>query len=486
MKKSISVILTMLILMSAVSCSESKTSEESTSETIAAEASETLESVAEEETAEEDTKTHYADEIAAQDYDGWTLNVANDGLSTEYFSAITVDELTGDVFNDAIYERNVRVMEKFNVLIEEYTTGSPALIKNSVTAGSHDVGFGYVLLRSCMGLISGNYVKAISDMPVFDLSKPYWDAGSQKTLSIGDKYYFGHCDIGFDHYESMAMLFYNGNLLEDNNITETPYDLYKSGKWTLDKMYDMMQTAAKDANGDGKMDETNDIYGWAGRDFEYLPSLYASNTSLVKYDDSQSTYILNLTDETVMAVGDKLNKIINDANLALPGRNDTTRNLFKEGKVLFYSRLMGDFRNLRDKEDDYGIICYPSLEENTDGMVYIQNPYAVMIPSDCEDDERLATLIEDLAADTYDNVLSVYIDKAVIGKGVRDQESAELLREFISKRAYDMCYAFDLGTPIEAYGSALKNNGYASAQTRYERVFAKGISNAMSKLGVGE
>ena len=45
------------------------------------------------------------------------------------------------------------------------------------------------------------------------------------------------------------------------------------------------------------------------------------------------------------------------------GRNDETRNLFKAGGCLFYSRLLGDFRNLRDKEDDYGIICFPALEE---------------------------------------------------------------------------------------------------------------------------
>ena len=487
MKKSISVILAMLMLISAVSCSESNNNEESTSETTASESAETAESVSTEETAEEeDTSTHDADEIAAQDYDGWTLRIANDGLNPEYFSAFTVEELTGDAFNDSIYERNVRVMDKFNISIEEINTGSTTLIKNSVTAGSHDVGFGYVLLQNCMGLISSEYVKAISDMPVIDLSKPYWDAKSQSVLTFNGKLYYGHCDISFDHYEGMALLFYNGQLLEDNNITETPYDLYGSGKWTLDKMYDMMQTVAKDANGDGKMDETNDIYGWAGREFEYLPSLYASNTSLIKYDDSQSTYVLNLTDETVMAVGDMLNKIINDTNLALPGRNDTTRNLFKEGKVLFYSRLMGDFRNLRDKEDDYGIICYPSLEENTDGTVYIQNTFTVMIPADCEDDERLATLIEDLAADTYDNVLDVYIDKAVIGKGTRDQQSAELLREFISKRAYDLCYAFNLFTPIEGYNAALKNNGYASAQSRYELVFSKTVAKVLENLGVGE
>lgn len=490
MKKTLALLLAMLMLLSAVSCSESKSSGDDANETKPAENTTTVvnsdSSAADAESEESDGKTHYADEIAAQDFEDWTLQIANDVLNPEYFSSFTAEELTGDAFNDAIYDRNVRVMEKFNVSIEEIATGAGDLIKNSVTAGTGDVGFGYVLLQNCMTLIMGNYVKPISDMPVFDLSKPYWDKGSQKTLTFGDKLYYGHCDISFDHYEGMALLFYNGFLLENNNIAETPYELYTSGKWTLDAMFDMMQKVARDENGDGKMDEKNDTFGWAGREFEYLPSLYSSNVNLLKYDETESTYVFNIMDETVMAVGDKLNQIINDTNYSLPGRNDTTRNLFKEGNVLFYSRLMGDFRNLRDKEDDYGIICYPSVYENTDGMVYIQNPFTIMIPSDCNNDERLATVIEALAADTYDNVLDVYIEKAVIGKGARDIESANLLREFISKRAYDLCYAFGIFAPIEAYNTGLKASKYSSAAARYERVFEKSMAKALDALGVGE
>ena len=484
-KNSISLLLALMLLLSAVSCSES--TENSAEETTAAPT--VSEEVSAEEAAaaeEDDGKTHYADEIAAVDYDGWTLRIANDGLSAEYFSGFTMEELTGDAFNDAIYDRNVRVSEKFNITIEENNGGSVNLIKNAVTAGTGDVGFGYVLFYNCMSLISENYVKAVSDMPVFDFSKPYWDPGSQETLTMGGKLFYGHCDISFDHYEGMALLFYNGDLLEDNSIAETPYELYTSGKWTLDAMLNMMTTVARDENGDGVMDAAHDTFGWAGREFEYLPSLYSSNLRLIKYDESTGTYAMNLVDDGVMAVGDMLNKIINDKNIALPGRNDETRNLFKEGGVLFYSRLMGDFRNLRDKEDDYGIICYPSLEENTDGMVYIQNPFTVMIPSDCDDDERLATLIEALAADTYDNVLDIYIEKAVIGKGARDIESANLLRDFISKRAYDLSYAFDVFDVITAYTNSIPGGNYASASSRYEKSFTKKIEKSLAALGVGE
>ena len=485
LKRSLSLLLVLVMMLSAAACSES--TENSAEETTAAPtASEEVPGAEEAVVEEDDGKTHFADEIAAVDYDGWTLRIANDGLSAEYFSGFTMEELTGDAFNDAIYDRNVRVSEKFNITLEENNSGSVNLIKNSVTAGTGDVSFGYVLFQSCMGLISQNYVKAVSDMPVFDFSKPYWDPGSQETLTMGGKLYYGHCDISFDHYEGMALLFYNGDLLEANNISETPYELYTGGKWTLDAMLNMMTTVARDENGDGVMDAAHDIFGWAGREFEYLPSLYSSNLRLIQYDANENTYKMNVVDDGVMAVGDMLNKIINDKTIALPGRNDETRNLFKEGGVLFYSRLMGDFRNLRDKEDDYGIICYPSLEENTDGMVYIQNPFTVTIPSDCDNDERLATLIEALAADTYDNVLDIYIDKAVIGKGARDLESANLLRTFITKRAYDLSYAFNVFEAVKAYNNGLPGGNYASAASRSEKAFNKNLGKALTALGIGE
>jgi len=483
MKRRLSLLLALFMLLSASACSESTENSAADPQNTAASADVTAET--ETPVEEDDGKTHYADEIAAVDYDGWTLHIANDGLNPEYFSAFTVEEETGDAFNDAIYNRNLRVSEKFNITMEENYTGSVNLIKNSVTAGTGDVGFGYVLFYNCMGLISQNYVKAVSDMPVFDFSKPYWDRGSQETLTLGGKLFYGHCDISFDHYEGMALLFYNGTLLEDNSISETPYELYTSGQWTLDAMYNMMTQVARDENGDGVMDSEHDIFGWAGREFEYLPSLYSSNLRLIQYDEAEDTYKMSLVDDGIMAVGDMLNKIINDKTIALPGRNDETRNLFKEGGVLFYSRLMGDFRNLRDKEDDYGIISYPSLEENTDGMIYIQNPFTIMIPSDCQDDERLATLIESLAADTYDNVLDIYIEKAVIGKGARDRESANLLRTFIEKRAYDLSYAFDVFEAINAYNSAIPGSTYASADSRYQKVFSKKIAKSLEALGIG-
>ena len=434
--------------------------------------------------AEEDggNASDYFNRLEAKDYGGWTLNIANDELHPDWFIGFTAEELTGDEFNDCLYNRSVSVQDKFNVVVSEHHDGSVDGIKNCVMAGSGDVGFGYVIAASCMEMITGKYVKAMSEMPCIDMSRPYWDQGAQKTLTFFGRMYYGYCDISWDHYESMAIMYYNGFLLDENGVEESPYDLFREGRWTLDTMYGMVSTVARDLDGDGVMNVRKDLYGWAGRDFSFLPSLYSSGLRIIRYDEEEETFVMDITQEKVMAVGDMMNKIINDKSLSSVGGNDENRNLFKAGRSLFYSRLLGDFRHLRDKEDDYGIICFPPLEENTDVMVYVQNPYAILVPSDCPDDERLGTLIEALAAYTYDNILDVYINRSVIGKGLRDEQSAELLREFIKVRAFDLGYAFNVKNPMEAYVIGVTTGNYASAQKRTEKVFQKNIEKTVKAL----
>lgn len=478
LKRSTAIFLLLSMLLSASACSENSENSDVNADTSNTPAVTETEF----QLVEEDGTTHYADLIEAVDYEGWTFHIANDGLSTDYFSAFTVEELTGDDFNDAIFNRNERVMDKFNIKITESYNGSVNALKSDVTAGTGEVAFGQVLFRSCMGLILQDYIRPISSLPGVDLTKPYWDRGSVETLTFNGNYYFAHGDLGWDHYEGMAVIFYNGELLTDNNITETPYDLYMEDRWTIDNMHSMMNTVSRDTNGDGKMDIKYDIFGFTGRDFEYLPSLHSSNIQLVTYNEDSEAFTMNYLNETVMQVGDKLNAMLNDANISHPAWDSESRNVFKEGRALFYSRLLGDFRNLRDKEDDYGIVSFPCLNENEPGKVYIQNCFTNLVPVSCEDPARLGTLIEAMSADTHDNVLNVYINKAVIGKGVRDQQSAELMRIMMTRRSYDLCYAFGLDAVISNFGAALSKGQYSSAANRLKNVFNKDITKIMEKL----
>ncbi|MDD4773710.1 MAG: extracellular solute-binding protein, partial [Eubacteriales bacterium] len=424
-------------------------------------------------------KLSYADLVPEDDFGGYTFTFANDPLSVEYYSAIDIAQLTGETLDDAIYERNRRVEEKYNIVIDALNTGAPDLIRSTVTAGSGDIDVGYVLQKSVMGLISGGYLRPVTSLPVIDMSKPYWDQGAQDMLMINGDMFHGYLDISFDHYESMATIFYNGKMLEDYNLGD-PYELFNGGIWTMERMYNMMTTVSGDVNGDGKVTVADDRLGFVGREFEYLPNLYASDAMLAEIvaggDDIR--LVSNLATERIIAIGEFANKLYTDKTISVIARDDATRNMFKEGRALFFSRLLGDFRNLRDKEDDYGLILYPSYEENTENIrVYIQNAFAMVIPVDIIEEDIAGTILQALAADCYDNVMNIYFEKAVIAKGTRDANSESMLRYMREHRAFDICYTFGLSPLLSAYTAAVSNKNFASVAEKY----AKSVNIAMEK-----
>lgn len=462
-----SLLISMTVL---ASCSEKPAAADTTVTTAAVQAK-TVEG--------ETTELVYSELVPAANFDGYEFTFANDPISVEYYSVIDIEELTGDALEDAIYERNRRVENRYNVTIKAINTGAPDLIRASVTAGTGDVDVGYVLQQSVMSLISGGYLRTINSLPVIDMSKPYWDQGAQDSLMVDGNMFHGYLDISFDHYESMAALFYNGKMISDYNLDD-PYELYTSGKWTMDNMYSMMTTVSGDVNGDGRITVADDRLGYVGRDFEYLPNLYSSNVLLAEIvEEGGYTYLRsNLMEENLIAIGELANKLYTDKTITVIARDDATRNMFKEGRALFFSRLLGDFRNLRDKEDDYGLISFPSYEENTENpRVYLQNAFAMVIPIDIQDEDMVGTILEGLAADCFDNVMDVYFEKAVIAKGTRDANSEAMLRDMRQRRAFDISYTFGLSNLLTAYTTAVTKGNFASVAERY----SKAINTAMEK-----
>ena len=92
-----------------------------------------------------------------------------------------------------------------------------------------------------------------------DFEKPWWNSEMQETISVAGKMFWASGDITMTWQGFGAMLF-NKDYLTNYNITEDPYTLVWDGKWTLDKMYAMMNGIGKDLNGDSQMTEV-DQYG---------------------------------------------------------------------------------------------------------------------------------------------------------------------------------------------------------------------------------
>ena len=478
-KKIISLIMSGLLLsLSMISCSDNSDDIQNESKS---DENPSVGTVAEEEKAE---ALENFDAIDSKDYGGITVRIADHRFSPDaiYFGPVLLDDYYSDAFYDSVYDRQLAVADKMNIKFEPVYGWTETGVKNSIVAGAGDFDLYFPMIDKIFSCVQQGLAIDLNTMKV-DTSKPYWNQNSVEDFTFGGKLYFGMPAINFDQYESMAALFYNGQILENNGVDSSLYDLFMEGEWTIDKMSELMELCISDTSGDGLITRDGDIYGLIGFEFAYMPSLYASGYRTFDLDEDKEELHITFTDEKVMAAGTALKNIyFRDTGVDFGSETEDDRIMFKSGNVLFYSRQIGDFKNLRDKEDDYGIICYPSVDGRTDGACYVSLPYCMMVPSDIKNQDCVATAIELLAAYTQDVVLDNYINRAVVGKGTRDIQSAEIVRDMFTRRAFDVGEALSLTTLQGAWATAIRKDTYSSIKATAEKSFTKAFMDSVAVI----
>ncbi|MBQ9717732.1 MAG: hypothetical protein IJV76_07035, partial [Clostridia bacterium] len=424
------------------------------------------------------------DAVAKPNLGGMAINIESTIHEINFHNKLDLEELTGERLDDAIYNRNRFIETTLNCVIKDNpATWNPgSVLETAVVAGTGEMDLAYGLIEQAGGLITKGYLKNYNELPNVDMTKPYWDQGAIETLTILDKMYFGLLDFGFDHYESMTVLFYNGALLNKYQL-EDPYELWANDEWVIDKFTSMVTSVSSDENGDGVYELGMDIIGLAGREYWFQPMLFASDMSLVSWDKENSTFRLNMNDEKFLTVSETISKLYapGNADHVNYADYDLGRTAFSEGKALFYSRLMGDYRHLRGVEDDYGVIGFPRYDYSSEeSYCFVQNPGTFFLPVDVGDDNgdgqddypEIGSFLEAIAAYTHDYTLPEYTDSAVIGKGLRDQNSVKVFRELIQNRSFDLQHAFTFTGVPEAFSTAMKNGeGFASMAQRISKSF---------------
>ncbi|MBR4206513.1 MAG: extracellular solute-binding protein [Clostridia bacterium] len=490
--RTISLLLVLILFLPLLAaCSESK---ENTEET--APPSATTDPTAATETEEEtESLTPHWDAVGKPDLGGISINALSDNFTSNYYNVLDWDEITGEGLADAMYNRNRLMEATLNCTLAIEYNGSPAnRLIQSVTAGTGDVDLCYELMTQAGGLITRGFLMPFNKLETADMTQPYWDQGAQKQLAILGQVYHGYLDFGFDHYDSMTVLFYNGVIFANYQL-EDPLELFDNEEWTVAKMLEQIEAVSTDLNADGKFTLTQDMYGLVGREYQYQPIGYASGVSLISWDSEEKTFTLNLADERFITVSEAISSIYNVTNKDMVNYSDydAGRRAFSDGRALYYSRLLGDFRQLREVEDDYGVIAFPrySYEDGSDSSYFVQNPTTLYLPISVGDDNRdgemdfdeIGLFLQAVGAYTYDETLDVYINSAVIGKGMRDQKSAEMVRLMMTNRSFDIGQSFSFPSILESYKMCIQSNGkYASTAKKIESAFKKAASKTMKEI----
>ena len=202
-------------------------------------------------------------------------------------------EVTGEAINDAIYNRNREVEERFDVTIstEGVAWGKVAsTLEKAVSAGDNTYSIGMGTPSGMVSLMMKNALLNLYEVENIDLSNPWYSQKQVERFTIQDKLFIFMGDISYSTLMFGACMIYNVDLAERIGL---PYihDVVTEGEWTIDKMYEMTEGVAQDLNGDGAFKEDDDQFAYACQGSGNLMNfMFSSDTNFIMYDDAADSF----------------------------------------------------------------------------------------------------------------------------------------------------------------------------------------------------
>lgn len=443
-KKSISLILAMLLTsMYAASCGS----------TSAGNSGETSGQTQTDTTVPEETKE--VAEIPDVKYDGYQFRILGQTPATGSTNdEIYAESETGDMLNDAVYQRNTMVEDKLGIEIVKIESDDIAGdLSKSVMANEDAYDASVNVIAYTRSALTSGYLLSLDDLPYIDISKSWWKQDVIESFSIAGKMFMMFGDILYSDKNATWALCFNKNLYEEYGLGD-PYSIVREGKWTLDVFAEHCKDITKDLDGNSTLDK-NDQWGLLSSTTAGI-GLVTSCGIFTTTAESNGSLTFNLENERSINALGKINELMNDRSMQLRAEDiggssmwTDIINIFREGRALYRISIMTDIATLRDMEDDFGILPLPKYDENQDEYYTTYqgwNARSYVVPVTVSDRERTSAILEYMASVSPDTMTKAYYDVTLQRKVARDDDSSEMLDIIFNSVTTDIALALDLGS----------------------------------------
>ena len=397
--------------------------------------------------AESETTTDNAPDLPAIDMKGKTFKIFTAGwwdYSPLLITDIISERLTSEPINDAVYNRQIYLEDKYNIKIEQIDSpsdwGGSDKIITAVQAGDDIYDLALIRGMHFNSLVTSGSIIDLSEISSIDLSRPWWDSNSYNSLSLRGKHYGVCSDITINDDLAAWCVFFNKDMVKDYGL-ENPYNLVKGGKWTYDKVFEMGKLISKDVNGDGKMDK-DDIFG-----IHHIQDAGSGIINCIGVNigelDSEGNLIFTLDREEnitkMLSIFTRLFDLENVYNMHARGEGGSAT-LFPQGQALFDFSAVQVALDLRMMEQDFGILPYPKYNEADTYMSSVSPLYltVAVVPKTNRDIDNTGVIMEEMAYQGYKNIRPAFYGKLLQGKLARDDESLEMLAFLFDNIVYDV------------------------------------------------
>ncbi len=428
-------------------------------------------------------------------YEGYDFRMLGKGTHLVHWSSkdLTAEDITGDPINDAVYNRNELISERYNVNFIELAVADyfnqGAEVALSCNSGTDE--YDMVALKPegvVSSFITNGYIMDLQDIPNMDLTKPWYDQNSISGMSIDGKIFCVMGDMLTMDDDATGAVFFNKKLAASHDLPDL-YSMVNEGTWTIDKLTEYATLAASDTNGDGVMTAEDDTWG-ALSEYATTFALISGCGKTMVTKDADDIPQNTAMDEAYISMYEKVLKLQNNFDVTLYAESvsgyadvwtDCMDIIFQSDRALFNICWLNRASLFRDMETDFGILPLPKYDESQENYASFVHMYCancIAIPKTGKDFARTGVIIEALSAESMYTLKPAYYEKTLKYKSSRDYESTEMLDIIFATRIYDLGYMFNWGGIYSNVGSLAGVNGqdisgYVSKLSKIEKVFTK-------------
>lgn len=382
-------------------------------------------------------------------FDGKKVNVL---VSDDEKKVIEVwAEQTGDVVDDAVYNRNLAVSERLGITIEHTPVTDnggnviPKTIKESVLAGDepYQLAFGGQYY-STSNALEGVYYNLLN-MKYIDPTAPYYSYGFVEAATIHNTLFYITGDASISQTSSSYVTFFNKKLAETWLPDTDLYQTVRDGKWTWDNFGELIKDIYSDTNGNGERD-MEDFYGYAcSYTTSPLDAILPSCDIRIAEVDKDGNINLTLNSERTVNMYEMLDNLLNKNggvihNGGEASDRDITWGKFTNSQSVFYIHQLNNAASgLRDFTDPYGLLPIPKYDEAQEEYYTIpHDQYSIIyVPSNCSDPDLVGAFIEAMNYESYKTVTPAYFETALKSKYLDGNADAEMYDILVSGKRFD-------------------------------------------------
>ncbi len=400
-------------------------------------------------TAQTETEAEtISDNLPEKDFEGSSFQFLTRECCPSHSKGLYAEEDSGDVIETAVYTRNRIVEERFNIAIEEPILDCDAMpqkLVNAILAVDKICDAATVHFRYLGSMVVSGYLADLTDVEYLDFDKVWWATDMIKNYNAYGRNFAIQGCLDIDNITDLGAIYFNKGLLENVSPGTDIYSMVTNGEWTIDELIVLVEKGGADLNGDGNYSFEEDQNAYVS---------YAGFSSLYQYAMDQPTTERNSEGVPELVINtEKMVNIADKVYYMSKGLSYTyvvdavPENIFTNGNTLFYIATLSSAINsaMRSMDADYGIIPLPKYNTEQENYYSHANAHSSLIgvPITNNDLDYTGIILEAMVAEGYKTVRPMLYENALSVKGVRDEESIEMIDIIFEGRTSDFADIYD-------------------------------------------